>query len=207
MLGESMRRRHGHDRRPTYGGQTPRRRLRWGRWILATLIIIPFAFGTGYAVAALVVFPVVERDADELVAVPQLVGRDRAEAEHALETLGLTLAGTAELPHPFEPAGKVTAQSPIPGQRLQPGAAVQLAISAGRPHLPVPDLIGLPYRDAAALAESLGFTVNRREVPAPGAVGIVTRVEPAPGTMRELPTTIVLLVTAQPEIVVPDLDG
>lgn len=211
MLGESMRRRRGHDRRPTPTGQGPRRRLRWGRWLLATLLILPATFGSGYAVAALYLFPVTAQAADDLVAVPQLVGQHRDAVARELEALGLTVEGTTELPHPMEPAGTVIAQSPVPGQRLRPGAAVQLAISAGRPQLPVPDLIGLPYRDAAALAERLGFTVNRRAEPAAGAVDVVTRSEPAPGTTRELPATIVLVVTAPPEPApateVPEMGG
>lgn len=203
MLGESMRRRRGQTRRSAPSSQGPRRRLRWGRWLLATLIVLPLAFGTGYAVAALVVFPVADRVSDDHVTMPQLVGHERAEAGRQLEELGLSLAETTELPHPFEPAGKVIAQSPVPGQRLEPGATVQLAISSGRPQLPIPDLIGLPYRDAAALAERLGFTVNRSEEPGTGAVDVVTRIEPAPGTMRELPATIVLVVTAPPEPELP----
>lgn len=198
MLGESIRRRRGQDRRPKSSGQGPQRSLPWKRWLLATLLILPLAFGTGYAVAALILFPVTAEAADELVAVPQLVGRERAAAEQELQALGLTISEATELPHPFEPAGRVTAQSPLPGQRLYPGAAVQLAVSTGRPQLSVPDLIGLPYRDAATLAENLGFTVNRREETGAGAVDVVLRIEPAPGTTRELPATIVLVVTAPP---------
>jgi serine/threonine-protein kinase len=153
----------------------------------------------GYALAALVLFPAAEQDTDALVAVPRLTGRAQAEAERELEALGLTVEGTTELPHPLEAAGTVTAQSPLPGQRLQAGAGVRLAISSGRPKLSVPDLVGLPYRDAAALAEALGFTVNRREERATGPADAVLRSEPAPGTTWELPTTLVLVVTAPPE--------
>jgi serine/threonine-protein kinase len=149
-------------------------------------------------IAALILFPAAEQAAEELVAVPRLTGRPHADVERDLEALGLTIESTTELPHPFEPAGTVTAQSPVPGQRLHAGAGVRLAVSTGRPQLQVPDLIGLPYRDAASLAEALGFTVNRREEAAPGAVGAVIKVEPAPGTPRELPATIVLVVTAPP---------
>lgn len=194
-----MRRSRGRTRRQTSTGQTPRRRLRWGRWFLATLITLPVAFGSGYAVAALILFPVGDQASDELVAVPRLTGRDRADAERELGALGLTIEGASELPHPLEPAGTVIAQSPLAGQRLHAGAAVRLAISTGRPQLRIPDLIGLPYRDAASLAESLGFTVNRREETGTGAADLVLRVEPAPGTTRELPATIVLIVTAPPQ--------
>jgi serine/threonine-protein kinase len=99
------------------------------------------------------------------------------------------------LPHLIEPAGTVTAQSPLPGQRLHAGASVQVAISTGRPQLPVPDLIGLPYTVAAPLAEGFGFTINRREEPDDGATGVVLRIEPRQGTMRELPATITMVVS------------
>lgn len=166
---------------------------------MATLITLPLCFGTGYAVAALVLFPPAEQAVDELITTPRLTGRAVEEVERELRELGLTIEDRTEIPHPFESAGTVVAQSPIPGQRLLPGAGVRLAVSMGRPQLPVPDLVGLPYRNAAAVAEELGFTVNRREEQGTGTVGVVTRIEPAPGTTRQLPATIVLVVTAEPE--------
>lgn len=174
-------------------------RLRWSRWLLATLLLLPLSFGGGYAVAALVLFPVPELDTGDLVAVPRLTGQPLSAVAAELEALGLTLGAATELPHLTEPAGTVTAQSPLPGQRLHLGASVRIAVSTGRPQLPVPDLVGLPYQLAASLAEGLGFTVNRREEPGSGAAGIVVGIEPALGTLRELPATIMLIVSAPRE--------
>lgn len=195
-----MRRRRSRTRTArSYMGGAPRRRLRWGRWIVTTLILLPACFGVGYAAAALVLFPPSEQALDELIATPRLTGRSIDEIDRELRESGLTIADRTELPHPFEPAGTVIAQSPVPGQLLQPGAGVTVAVSTGRPQLPVPDLVGLPYQNAAAVAERLGFTVNRREERGTGPAGVVTRIEPAPGTSQQLPATIVLIVTAEPE--------
>lgn len=199
-----MRRSRGKGRSRARG-RSPRPRLRWSRWLIAALIALPLAFGTGYALAALVIFPAAVEEPTGLVPMPRLSGSTREEAVRELSALGLTVESVNEYPHQTARAGTVTAQSPLPGQLLHPGAAVKLAISSGRPQLPVPDLIGLPYENAARVAEQLGFTVNRIEEPADGTAGLVFRSEPAPGTQRELPATITLFVVAPPDTLAPEL--
>jgi len=198
-----MRRSRGRDRKRARSNAGPR--LRWKRWLIATLVAPPLAFGTGYAVAAYVIFPAVAEEPTGLVAVPRLHGSTREEAERELTGLGLAIESVVEYPHQTARAGTVIAQSPLPGQRLQPGAAVRLAVSSGRPQLQVPDLVGLPYETAARVAEQLGFTVNRRDEAAPGTTGLVFRSEPAPGTQRELPAAITLFVVAAPDAAAPEL--
>lgn len=200
-----MRRSRGRNRSQPHGGRRPQRPLRWGRWLIAALIALPLAFGTGYAIAALVIFPAAAEEANDLVPMPKLSGNTRAEAEREIQALGLTIESVTELPHQSAPAGTVTAQSPLPGQLLHAGAPVRFAISAGRPQLPVPDLVGLPFDNAAAVAERLGFTINRRDEQVPGTAGVVLRIEPAPGTPRELPAAITFFVVAPPDTTEPGL--
>lgn len=198
-----MRRRRGRNHRQPSGGRRQQRSIRWGRWLTAALVALPLAFGTGYGIAALVIFPPAAEEITDLVPMPRLSGNTRAEAEREIEALGLTIESVTELPHQTARAGTITAQSPLPGQLLHPGAPVRFAISSGRPQLPVPDLIGLPYDNAAAVAEKLGFTVNRLDEQVPGTTGLVLRSEPAPGTPRELPATITLIVVASPDTMMP----
>jgi len=202
-----MRRRRGRRGRGGKGrDQTTRKRLRWGRWILSILILLPLSFGTGYGLATIVLFPISETAANDLVVIPELIDRPLVEVERELAELGLELEETTELPHPIEEEGVVIAQSPVPGQRISPGAGVRLAVSMGRARLQVPDLVGLSYETAASLAEDLGFTIMRREEEGPGTDDLVVRVEPTPGTMTELPATIVLVVNVIPEIELPEID-
>src|SRR5690606_32707012 len=140
MLGESMRRRRGKGRGRGRTGGGARPRPRWRRWLIAALVAPPPAFGTGYAGAAPGPFPAAEEEPTGLVPMPRLSGNTRAEAERVLTDLGLAIESVAEYPHQAAREGTVIAQSPLPGQLLHPGAAVKLAVSAGRPQLPIPDL-------------------------------------------------------------------
>src|SRR5690625_164081 len=207
MLGDCMRRRRGRRGGGGRGRDQPsRQRLRWGRWLRSLLILLPLSFGTGYRLATIVLFPISETAANDLVVIPELIDRPLVEVERELAELGLELEETTELPHPIEEEGVVIAQSPVPGQRISPGAGARLAVSMGRARLQVPDLVGLSYETAASLAEDLGFTIMRREEEGPGTDDLVVRVEPTPGTMTELPATIVLVVNVIPEIELPEID-
>jgi serine/threonine-protein kinase len=209
MLGDSMRR-----RRTRAQPSSPRApSFRWRPWLVALLAAVPLGFGAGYAVAAFVLFPAPEVAAGDVIAVPRLVGRTLAEAERELAELGLAVGEVTKLSHPGEAAGVVLAQSPLPGQLLRSGAGVDLSVSTGRSRAKVPDLVGLPAADAAALLERLGFSVSRRDELSPGAGGAVVRVEPAPGTEQELPGQVVLVVGIEPptlevpQAVAPGFDG
>jgi len=194
MLGESMRRRRSRAQPSSPGAPS----FRWRPWLIAVLAAVPLGFGAGYAVAAYVLFPAPALAAGDVIAVPRLVGRTRAEAERELASLGLAVGAVTEFPHPSEGVGVVLAQSPLPGQLLRSGAGVDLAVSTGRRRAKVPDLVGLPAGDAAALLERLGFSVSRRDEPMPGAGGAVLRIEPKPGTEQELPGQVVLVVGIEP---------
>lgn len=202
MLGESLRRRRKVSSRPPQGPP-----LRWSRWIPGGLAAVLLSFGTGYATAVFVLFPVPEAAAggEAAVVVPRLVGRDRAAAEQELQSRGLVLGEVVELPHPSEREGTVIAQAPLAIQQLRPGAAVRIAVSAGRARALVPDIVGLPAEDGVALARRLGFGVERREENAPGPAGVILRVVPAPGRERELPAEITLVVSVpMPVVAAPD---
>lgn len=204
MLGDSLRRSHGRSRRRNADRNRPASNFRWGRWLIAVLVAIPLAFGTGYALATIVIFPVTTGETGDLVAMPDLVGSTRGEAERKLRAIGLELSDLRELPNLTAPAGEITAQAPLPGQLLQIGAGASIAVSTGRPRLAVPDLVGLNYENAAEIAERLGFQTGRQTDSVPGAEGLVTRVEPAPGTERLLPATITIFTAAEPVTEEPD---
>lgn len=193
MIGESMRRRYQGGAR-----RLPSVSIAKRNWLLLALAVVPACFGTGYALAAWVLFPAPESTADGGVAVPRLVGRMLADAKAEAREFGLTIDEPLRISHAEEPEGAVIAQSPLAGQHLRPGGVVCVAVSAGRARAVVPDVAGLPAADAAALAELLGFSVNRRDEESRGPAGVVLRVEPAPGTERELPFALTLVVSFAP---------
>lgn len=200
VMGESIRRR----RRSGSAGQraTPSRakgtgsRIRWGRWLLATLVSGAAAFGAGWLVAVYVIFPP-PPPPEDTVAVPSLVGRALSDAERLLSEAGLVLEATSEFPHATEPRGIVVAQSPLEGQQLRPGSGVRLAVSSGPRRARIPDLTGLPETAAVPLLTRAGFEVVVENEYVPGApLGQVLRSEPAPGGEFTLPIEVTVYVTA-----------
>lgn len=203
MLGDSMRRRHKVDRKR--GRKLGQKRadsgprLRWGRWILVTAGLVVFAFGTGYGVAARVLFPIPAAASENAIEVPALSGVTVPEAERRLQEQGLALGEVTQIAHPREAAGIVIAQTPLPGQQLRPGATVGLAVSSGPSAAVVPDVGGLPHETASELLRRLGFTVNRRDEVVPGPAGLVVRIHPEPGSRHALPASVTLFVSVEPE--------
>lgn len=163
-------------------------------------------FGVGYVVSMYFLFPSPEILGD-VVEVPDLVGLSTDAAERELAAIGLGLGEAVDIPNATHEVGTVVAQSPIAGQRLPPGAEVQLALSQGTPRAFVPDLVGLPAERAASLARRAGFEVRTRDELSTGPPGRVLRVDPRPGTEIVLPAEIVVVVSvALPRFDLDDFD-
>ena len=75
--------------------------------------------------------------APSTVAVPDVTGRTRADAERELGTQGLRFAYDAEQYHPDIPAGSVISQNPNGGTQVAPDTEVRLVLSRGPEPEPV----------------------------------------------------------------------
>jgi eukaryotic-like serine/threonine-protein kinase len=193
MLGDSVRRRQG--RRSVSSRGEPRRSgqpwLKWLPWAVAA-VVLPFAIG--YVLAVHVIFPPPGTAAPGLP-VPHLVGMSSGEAQRAVLAAGLGDLEVVELPHPQQLAGTVTAQTPLAGQQLRSGAVVRVAVSAGRPRGVVPDVVGFDVERAFSLLTRLGFDVDRRLEESEAPEGRVLRIDPQPGSQRDLPFRVTLTVS------------
>ncbi|MBI4545951.1 MAG: PASTA domain-containing protein [Gemmatimonadetes bacterium] len=189
MLGDSLRR-----RQRALVRKSRRLRIRWGRWGATGIGLLAFSFVIGYALAVFVLFPPAPDPRGGAVPVPELTGKNLVEAHRELRSRRLELGSPLELPNALEPEGVVIAQAPLPGQRLYVGAVVRVAVSSGRPRARVPDLAGFEAGFVEGLLTRLGFQVSRRSEPNRGPAGLVTRIEPPPGTELELPAPVVLYV-------------
>ena len=89
------------------------------------------------------------------VAVPQLQGRAAPEAEALLRQSGLSAARQEEASP--SPPGVVIGQVPAAGELVERGATVALLVSRGPPLVQVPDVAGLPEREALRLIEGTGL--------------------------------------------------
>ncbi|MEV0995374.1 PASTA domain-containing protein [Nonomuraea sp. NPDC050202] len=100
--------------------------------------------------------PAVARPAT--VAIPSLIGLDKAAATKALKRAGLTTGAVTERDAP-QRIGQVLTARPAPGTVVNQGTKVSLQVSAG---LPVPELTGMQRKAAQAALTSAGLS--------PGAV-------------------------------------
>lgn len=201
MLGDSVRRRLPASRfRRARPPRSPSGRgTRWRFWVPALLAVLALPFAIGYAVAMLVLFPAPEVQGAG-IEVPSLIGLDVRRAEVRAREAGLNGVEATQLPHPTRPAGVVTAQSPLEGQRLRPGANIRLAVSTGRPRATVPDVAGFSAERATGLLVRLGFAVTEVEEENTADAGRVIRVSPVAGSERELPATVTLIVSTGPPL-------
>lgn len=154
------------------------------------------AFVAGYLLVWIVFFPGLGRDA--IVTVPDVRNQRLPAAARVLEGAGLTVERGSTLANPTVPAGAVLAQTPLPGQEVMRGAAVQVILSSGPERHPVPSVRGMRAKRAAALLEAYGFTVAIQEVEDASPEGTILEMTPAAGAMAVVPSEIRMRVSAGP---------
>lgn len=135
------------------------------------------------------------------VAVPSLHGTLDV-AERRLRAADLVL-GDISSTDSAEPAGTVLGQSPEPGARLAPGAAVNVEVASGSNE--VPRVAGMTVGAAVAALQSAGFTITTGQVTV-SATTPVLRTEPDGGAVLRLGVPISLILdddTATPSAGAP----
>jgi eukaryotic-like serine/threonine-protein kinase len=121
----------------------------------------------------------------EKVAVPNVVGRPRDEAERTLQDAGLQAAVRDEESGDADP-GTVLRQDPAAGTQLARGKTVTLVVATAPADVRVPGVIDSPEAEAVTTLEDAGFDVQVREEPveSPDEDGIVIDQNPSPDTPR-----------------------
>jgi serine/threonine-protein kinase len=140
--------------------------------------------------------------------VPDLGGRDVADARRALERRGFKVDLEREFSDTVE-KGKVIETRPAARTPLTIGSTVTLVASRGREQVAVPDVVGEDRDDARARLEDADLVVNVDEQEsADQDPGTVLRQDPAPGTKVAKGDTVTLIVAKEPsEVEVPDVRG
>lgn len=145
------------------------------------------------------------------VAVPEVVGLKEAAARERVERARLR-ARVARRPAD-EPPGTVLKQAPEPGTRIARRSVVTLTISAGKPKVEVPDVVGVAGADAVRTLQAAGFDVTVRTVAGGGPRGTVLAQSPPAGAKAPRGSEVALDVVAgggqEPpsEATVPDVVG
>ena len=132
---------------------------RWPGILLAVAVVAAAGYGAVFAWRSTVT---------ELDAVPDLVGRDRADAIAEATALGWA-PEVVQVRQPGTDPEEVVRTEPEAGAELSPGRSLRLFISLGEPLAPVPDVVGLSPEQAEAALAASGFVVSG-EVPVPDAV-------------------------------------
>ena len=140
------------------------------------------------------------------VEVPDVVGKDRDEAERMLESRGLQVSFTDREDEEKEP-DTVLAMSPAAGSEVERGATVTLTIAKEPEQIEIPDVLGEQADDAERLVEQAGFRVRRREQSVDGPEGddVVLETSPPAGEKRDKGSRVTLVVGHfEPENLDPD---
>ena len=182
-------------------------------WRARLRLMLPYvaALGGGFLLAYLIVaffvFPagVIPQD----LRVPNVIGLNYPDAVRQLEQKGFSAERTETRFHNAAPKGTVLDQTPPPASREAPGIKVSLVVSGGQRVVAVPGVVGLSRENAIAALEAAGFEVgDATPRPSNQPMGTVIDSRPRPGTQAPMPSTVSLVVSAGPTIVVvPDVVG
>jgi serine/threonine-protein kinase len=140
------------------------------------------------------------------VPVPDVKGRQWAQAQQALSNVGLK---SKEFIVPGDTKGEVTATDPPAGKSVPKGTTVRVNVMAGPAQATVPSVVGESLSDAVAALHNAGFNddpsfVNNSTAPQ----GQVIHQNPAPGTSTTKGATVALEVSnGPPQASVPDVVG
>jgi beta-lactam-binding protein with PASTA domain len=139
------------------------------------------------------------------VQVPDVVGKDRAEACAALRSARLDCVEVPVGNDGAGPTGLVLRTAPAPGATVPVGQIVTVSY---RDDIQLPELVGLPSAAACAALEAAGLVCERSELPAVAAFAAVDKVatqDPPPG--RPARTGDRVRIGYPSQVLVPDVRG
>jgi serine/threonine-protein kinase len=130
----------------------------------------------------------------EKVAVPNVVGQDRADARSALEDAQLQVVVKEE--EADGDPGKVLRQDPAAGTKIAKGETVTIVVSKERSQVDVPDVVGMAVNDALDALTEAGFRPRQETVPVttPAEDGFVVDQRPQGGVKRKKGSRVTIQV-------------
>jgi len=138
------------------------------------------------------------------VTIPSVVGQTVADAVAELTRAGLN-AQVVEV-NSDRDQGTVTAQAPAAGLTVVEGTQVRINVSKGPRPVTVPNVVGLPYDQAASELRRAGFNVSRVDVDSDQEAGVVTSQDPSGGSESSRGSTVTLSVSRGPSTsAIPDV--
>ncbi len=167
--------------------------------LLATIAILSFQVALRW------------RRAATTVAVPDLTGLTRQEAEQAAARTGLGLEVAGERNDPAVPSGRVLQQGPPPEALVRRQRKVKVVLSLGQQELTVPEVAGRPTREVEVRIRQEGLEPgDEARIHTRVAPGVVVAQWPPAGNPAVTGMRVHRLVSEGPEpsrFVMPDLTG
>lgn len=144
-----------------------------GAWVLGAVILCLlilvigraagiFSFGSSGDDAGKTQVEQDKRDedaAEDLVEVPDLVGKTEEEAQEILSKLGLGRKKSGEEVSD-QAKGLISSQDPAAGQQVEKNTTIYYNLSKGEESLTVPDVTNRTQEDAEQILADMGFAVN-----------------------------------------------
>lgn len=167
--------------------------------VLAALVLVGVAF---YLLTR-------ENQVEQITVPDNLVGMSQAEAEAALEEVGLVPEIGDEVASEDVEIGLVAQTDPSGGTRVDTGSTVTIHLSAGSPTVDVPNLTGMTAQNAQSTLEGLGLVYAEGDPIASDEVdeGRVVSYNPSSGTIPVGSTVTVRLSSGPDAVSVPSVLG
>ncbi|MEA2426899.1 MAG: eukaryotic-like serine/threonine-protein kinase [Thermoleophilaceae bacterium] len=130
------------------------------------------------------------------IAVPSVVGQQKADARKQLEDAGFSVSVQSEFS--TAPKNEVTKQSPVAGTQVDKGSPVTITVSKGPEQVVVPDVTGQDVKAARATLRAAGFKVKTVKQKQVGGNNTVTSQTP-PGNAKAPKGSEVTITVATPD--------
>ena len=140
------------------------------------------------------------------VAVPEVIGQERSEAEAALRNAGFKVETSQREDQDADP-GTVLSQDPGAGQQAAKGSTVGIVLATAPPEVDVPDVTGLTEGEARDALDDAGLEVQTQTdtVSDEAQDGVVLRQSPDGGdSAREGATVTIILGEFEPPTIDPN---
>ncbi len=152
----------------------PRRRRRFGLFILISLLLLALLGGGYYMYSQMVRY----------VTVPDIQEMSLSEATNLLDKKDIKINKTSKQWDDVLPIGTVISTDPEPGERVERNSEINIVISSGKEQVEIGNYVGEQYEPIRRLLTQSDFIVDRRDLATsnPDEAGVILGQSIDPGS-------------------------